>query len=113
MINNAAVALLTNDVRTKEGFEMNFGVNHLGHFLLTLLLVDKLKKSKSTARIITVAGTAYALMEMQYDDINFDHNFNGIKTYAHSKLCNVLFSYELSKRLRGTKIRTYVLHPGQ
>ena len=113
LINNAGVAMLKNDVRTNQGFEMNFGVNHLGHFLLTLLLLDKLKKSKSIARIINVTGAIYIISEIQFDDINFDHNYNSIKTYAHSKLCNVLFSYELSKRLRGTKIRTYVLHPGQ
>ena len=113
LINNAGVAMLKNDVRTKEGFEMDFGVNHLGHFLLTHLLLDKLKQSKSTARIITVTGAIYIISEIQFDDLNLDDNFNPLKAYAHSKLCNVLFTHELAKRLRDTNIRTYAVHPGE
>ena len=113
LINNAGVAMLKNDVRTNQGFEMNFGVNHLGHFLLTLLLLDKLNKSKSIARIINVTGAIYIISEIQFDDINFDKNFNPIKTYAHSKLCNVLFTHELAKRLGDTNIRVYAVHPGE
>ena len=113
LINNAGVAMLKNDVRTNEGFEMSFGVNHLGHFLLTLLLLDKLKQSKSIARIINVTGAIYIISEIQFDDINFDKSFNPIKTYAHSKLCNVLFTHELAKRLRDTNIRVYAVHPGE
>ena len=100
------------ETRTKEGFEMHFGVNHLGHFLLTMLLLDKLKQAKSIARIINVSSSLYFAGTIQFDDINMDHNFDKTRAYGQSKLANILFTRELAKRTKGTNIRAYSLHPG-
>uniref|UniRef100_A0A665U7J7 Dehydrogenase/reductase (SDR family) member 13a, tandem duplicate 1 n=1 Tax=Echeneis naucrates TaxID=173247 RepID=A0A665U7J7_ECHNA len=92
LINNAG---LMNGGKTEEGFGMIFGVNHLGHFLLTVLLLDRLKASRPS-RVVNVASEAYKFG----------------KSYCHSKLCNILFTYELAKRLQGTDVTCYSLHPG-
>ena len=93
---------------------MIFGVNYLGHFLLTLLLLDKLKQSKSsTARIINVTSLLYALSAIQFDDINLVKNFNPFKAYGQSKLAFNLFTRELAKRLHGSHVRVYCVHPGE
>ena len=112
LINNAGVMLAPKDKRTKEGFEMHIGVNHLGHFLLTMLLLDKLKQAKSIARIINVSSTLYFAGTIQFDDINMEHNFDKNRAYGQSKLANILFTRELAKRTKGTNIRVYSLHPG-
>ena len=112
LINNAGVMLAPQDKRTKEGFEMHIGVNHLGHFLLTMLLLDKLKQAKSIARIINVSSEMYWFGKIQFDDINMEHNFDKAKAYGQSKLANILFTRELAKRTKGTNIRVYSLHPG-
>ena len=112
LINNAGVMLAPQETRTKDGFEMHFGVNHLGHFLLTMLLLDKLKQAKSIARIINVSSAMYWFGTIQFDDINMEHNFDKAKAYGQSKLANILFTRELAKRTKGTNIRVYSLHPG-
>ena len=112
LINNAGVMLAPQETRTKEGFEMHFGVNHLGHFLLTMLLLGKLKQAKSIARIINVSSTMYWFGTIQFDDINMEHNFDKTRAYGQSKLANILFTRELAKRTKGTNIRAYSLHPG-
>jgi retinol dehydrogenase-12 len=98
---------------TKDGFELAFGVNHLGHFLLTQLLVDRIKAS-APARIVTVASKAhYRAPGIDWQAVREPtRTATGLKEYGISKLANVLFSAELGRRLNGTGITTYSLHPG-
>lgn len=110
LVNNAGIMMCPN-WRTKQGFEMQFGTNHLGHFLLTNLLLDLLKNAKSS-RIINISSRAHYDFGMNWDDINWEKSYNPIKAYAQSKLCNVLFTKELAKRLEGTGVVSFSLHPG-
>ena len=112
LVNNAGLAFTTPQ-KTQDGFEIQFGVNHLGHFLLTLLLLDKLKQSKSIARIINISSGMYSQGEINFDDINSEKNYDAMKAYAQSKLANILFTRELAKRMKGTNIRVYAVHPGK
>jgi len=111
LINNAGVAGLRG--LTQDGFEMTFGINHLGHFLLTQLLLDKLQTS-GPSRVVTVSSRAHK----RTAGINWNalrqptHSWTGINEYAVSKLANLLFSAELAKRVQGTSVSTYSLHPG-
>jgi NAD(P)-dependent dehydrogenase (short-subunit alcohol dehydrogenase family) len=111
LINNAGVA--GKRARTPSGFELAFGVNHLGHFLLTQLLLPQLRAAGS-ARVVTVASKAH------YEARGIDwvavtkktRTITGLAEYSVSKLANVSFSAELARRLAGTGITTYALHPG-
>ncbi|GFW11896.1 hypothetical protein TNCV_4529621 [Trichonephila clavipes] len=85
--------------KTVEGFEMQFGVNHLGHFLFTNLLLERIKAS-TPARIINVASIAHTLGKIHFSDIHLERRYNSIAAYCHSKLANVLFTRELSRRLK-------------
>jgi len=111
LVNNAGVAGIRG--LTKDGFEMTFGVNHLGHFLLTQLLLDKLKSS-GPSRVVTVSSRAHK----RAPGIDWDalcrptSTWTGIREYSVSKLANLLFSLELAKRVQGTSVSTYSLHPG-
>lgn len=115
LINNAGLAGAQGT--TKQGFETTFGVNHLGHFLLTMRLLDKLKATATSAqpaRIVNVASRAHT----RTDHINFEmlqkptNTTTGFPEYCVSKLANVLFNVELAKRLEEANIQTYALHPG-
>jgi NAD(P)-dependent dehydrogenase (short-subunit alcohol dehydrogenase family) len=110
LINNAGV-ILPKRHETKDGFELQFGVNHLGHFLLTNLLLDLLVSS-APSRIINVASGAHKVGKIHFQDINLKNNFNLIRAYSQAKLANVLFTYELSERLKGTGVTANCLHPG-
>jgi len=111
LINNAGVAGARG--LTASGFEWAFGVNHMGHFLLTHLLLDRLQQS-APARVVTVASRAHR----RVDGIDCDalrkptRTMLAIKEYGASKLANILFSAELGRRLSGTGVSTYSLHPG-
>ncbi|CAG9808984.1 unnamed protein product [Chironomus riparius] len=97
--------------RTTDGFELNFGVNHLGHFLLTNLLLDSLKAG-APSRIIIVSSALHKYANINRDDINCERDFPGtFKAYENSKLCNILFMRELSKRLEGTGVVCNALSP--
>lgn len=96
---------------TKDGFEMQLGVNHMGHFLLTNLLLDTLKAS-APSRIVVVASVVYSLGVIRKNDLNSEKSYNKYKAYFQSKLANVLFVRELSKRLEGTGVTVNCLHPG-
>ena len=111
LINNAGVAGLRG--LTKDGFEMTFGINHLGHFLLTQLLLEKLQAS-GPSRIVTVSSRAHKrTAAIEWDALRRPtRSWTGINEYAVSKLANLLFSAELAKRLQGTSVSTYSLHPG-
>ncbi|XP_062869756.1 dehydrogenase/reductase SDR family member 13 [Trichomycterus rosablanca] len=115
LINNAG---LVTQGKTEEGFGMIFGVNHIGHFLLTMLLLDRLKEC-GPSRVVTVASRAYEIGNIDFDCINThkdlrlgNSSIDLLRIYSHSKLCNVLFTHELAKRLEGTKVTCYSLHPG-
>ncbi|XP_035215987.1 retinol dehydrogenase 12-like isoform X2 [Stegodyphus dumicola] len=110
LINNAGIAGCPKS-KTEDGFEMQFGVNHLGHFLLTNLLLERIKVS-SPARIVNVSSLAHIFGKINFNDINLDHGYHPLLAYARSKLANILFTRELAKRLKGTGINTYCLHPG-
>ncbi|XP_038607598.1 retinol dehydrogenase 13 isoform X1 [Tachyglossus aculeatus] len=111
LINNAAV-MRCPYWKTEDGFEMQFGVNHLGHFLLTNLLLEKMKASES-ARIINVSSLAHVAGTVDFDDLNWEKKkFNTKAAYCQSKLANVLFSRELARRLEGTGVTANSLHPG-
>ena len=110
LINNAGI--IANDRKlTKDGFEMTFGVNHLGHFLLTNLLMDVLKAS-APSRIINVSSLVHAWGKIDKYDLQGEKKYSQRTAYSQSKLANVLFTRELSKRLNGTKVVANSLHPG-
>jgi retinol dehydrogenase-12 len=110
LVNNAGV--LSPLVRTADGLESNIGVNHIGHFLLTNLLLDLLKAS-APSRIIVVSSTLHKIGSINKDDFNSEKSFAGTWTgYGNSKLCNMLFMRELSKSLDGTGVTVNALCPG-
>ena len=111
LINNAGLAGQRG--LTKDNFELTFGVNHLGPYLFTSLLVDRLKASKP-ARIVNVASEAhYRTRAIDWDKLGKPtRTITGLEEYGVSKLCNVLFTKELAKRLEGSGVTTYSLHPG-
>jgi len=111
LVNNAGVG--GGRGLTKQGFEHMFGVNHLGHFLLTQLLLDRLVSS-GPSRVVTVASDAhYSARGIDWDAVQRPaRGITGLGEYAVSKLCNVLFSQELARRTAGTGVTTYALHPG-
>ena len=111
LINNAGVAGLRG--LTQDGFEMTFGINHLGHFLLTQLLLPNLQSS-GPSRVVTVSSRAHKRTAgIDWDALRRPtSSWTGINEYAVSKLANLLFSAELAKRVQGTSVSTYSLHPG-
>jgi NAD(P)-dependent dehydrogenase (short-subunit alcohol dehydrogenase family) len=110
LINNAGI-FTEKRMETADGFEYQFGVNHLGHFLLTHLLLGLLKKS-SPSRIINVASIAHIGGLINFDDLQLQRKYSAWKSYAQSKLANVLFTYELAHQLAGTGVTVNCLHPG-
>jgi len=114
LLNNAGV-MACPEMRTAEGFEMQIGTNHFGHFYLTNLLLPLLRKAgkDSVARVVNVSSLAHTGGNIQWDDINFNKTkYSPGKAYNQSKLANVLFSNELADRERDNGIHTYSLHPG-
>ncbi|XP_011404099.1 PREDICTED: retinol dehydrogenase 12-like [Amphimedon queenslandica] len=110
LINNAGVMLCPYYL-TKDGFELQFGTNHLGHFLLTNLLLDRIKES-APSRIVTVSSDGHYYGSLDFDDMMWSRSYKSFGSYTRSKLANVMFSRELAKRLEGTGVSTYSLHPG-
>jgi NAD(P)-dependent dehydrogenase (short-subunit alcohol dehydrogenase family) len=109
LINNAGVYMKHKEL-SKDGFEMTFAVNYLAHFYLTHLLIDLIQKPDHS-RIINVASMAHA-HEIDFDNLNAEKFFDGYTAYSLSKLSNILFTYELSRRLEKTGITVNCLHPG-
>jgi len=113
IINNAGVFVFQRTL-TEDGQELQFQTNHLGHFLLTNLLMDKLKASKKGARIINVASVAHRVVfSFPWSDVTMaDSWYNGAHVYGVTKLSNVWFTTELARRLKGTGVQAFSLHPG-
>lgn len=111
LINNAGI--VTRERReTEDGLEMQFAVNHLAYFLLTNLLLDVLKAS-APARIVNVSSQTHAWAEIDFDDLQHEQGaYRPNRVYAETKLMNVLFTYELARRLEGTGVTANCLHPG-
>lgn len=110
LVNNAGLMMWKRET-TKDGIEMQFGVNHLGPFLLTNLLLDVLKAS-APSRIVNVASTVHSNGKINFDDIQSEKKYWGFGAYCQSKLANVLFTYELARKLDGTGVTANCLHPG-
>jgi NAD(P)-dependent dehydrogenase (short-subunit alcohol dehydrogenase family) len=110
LINNAGVVSVKREL-TADGYEQDLGVNHLGHFLLTHLLLDRLKSAEQ-GRIVVVASGAYKIGKLYLDDHTLSRGFNPAKAYARSKLANILFTRELAARLLGTSVTVNCVHPG-
>lgn len=112
LINNAGL-MIPPLMRTEEGFESQFGVNHLGHFLLTNLLFDKLDVTEG-ARVVSLSSIAHKDGRMQFDDPNWEKSYSRGKAYGQSKVACLIFAYELQRRLNdaGSSVMSVAAHPG-
>lgn len=110
LINNAGVYFHEREL-SADGFELTFAVNHLAHFYLTNLLLPILKNT-SAPRVVTVSSVAHSRAKFDIDDLNAEKFFSGYNAYAVSKLCNVLFAYELAEREKNFGLLSNALHPG-
>lgn len=110
LINNAGV-MMCPYTKTVDGFEMHIGVNHLGHFLLTYLLIGLLKRS-APARVVVVSSLAHNFGWIRFHDLHSQGSYNSGLAYCQSKLANVLFARELARRLQGTNVTVNSVHPG-
>ena len=111
LINNAGV-MFTPFEHTAEGFELQFGTNHVGHFLLTNMLMPALL-ADPPARIVNLSSGGHAMSDIHWDDPNFEQrDYDKFESYGQSKTANILFSVELDRRLAGRGVRSYAVHPG-
>ncbi|MEF1277592.1 SDR family oxidoreductase [Vibrio fortis] len=114
LICNGAIAQVAKQQLTVDGFESQLGVNHYGHFLLCGLLYPRIEASNG--RIVVVGSTAYKMgkKRIQFEDVNFDSRYTAWDSYAQSKLAQVMFAYELQRRIQslGKSVQVHVCHPG-
>lgn len=110
LVNNAGVFMPKHQL-TEDGYEATFAINHLAYFLLTHLLLDVLK-STPHSRIVNVSSNAHQSAKIKFDALEKVGSYNGYVAYGQSKLANVLFTYELARKLEGTGVTTNALHPG-
>ncbi|XP_056306512.1 retinol dehydrogenase 12 [Danio aesculapii] len=110
LINNAGVAICPYST-TADGFETQFGVNHLGHFFLTFLLMDLLKHS-APSTVINVSSLVHPMGKIHFEDLNSEKNYHPVKAYVQSKLANILFTRELASRVEELGVRVYAVDPG-
>ncbi len=114
LINNAGVMWTPKQV-TQDGFEMQFGTNHLGHFALTGLVLDRMLPVRGS-RVVTVSSSGHRLLaSIHFDDLHWEHRYDRVAAYGQSKLANLLFTYELQRRLaarRDAKTIALAAHPG-
>ena len=110
LVNNAGAIMLSRQ-QSVDGIEMTFALNHLSYFLLTNLLLDVLVAS-APARIVNVSSSSHRRTRLNFDNLQLHRRYGGYRAYAKSKLANVLFSYELARRLEGSGVTVNALHPG-
>jgi NAD(P)-dependent dehydrogenase (short-subunit alcohol dehydrogenase family) len=112
LINNAGV-MMPPYGRTEDGFELQIGTNHLGHFALTGLVLDRLL-TVAGSRVVTVSSNGHRMGRINFDDLNFEHGYRRPRAYGQSKLANLMFTYELQRRLAAAGAPTIALaaHPG-
>lgn len=112
LVNNAGI-LGRRRAETKQGFEMTFGVNYLGAFLLTMLLLPLLEKSEQ-GRVVMMTSVAHGWGDVRFDDLNYTRGYNRFAAYGHSKLCCLLFTRSLAEKLRarGSRVTVNAVHPG-
>jgi NAD(P)-dependent dehydrogenase (short-subunit alcohol dehydrogenase family) len=110
LLNNAGVFNLRYTT-TPDGIETTFAVNHLAYFMLTLLLREALAAA-GAARVVNVASDAHRWGRLDFDDLGHARRYRAMRVYGQSKLCNILFTYELARRLAGSGITANCLHPG-
>jgi NAD(P)-dependent dehydrogenase (short-subunit alcohol dehydrogenase family) len=112
LINNAGV-MFTPKSTTKDGFELQFGTNHLGHFAFTGLLLDRVLAAPGS-RVVTVSsvGHRFARNGINFDDLQWEEDYSRVGAYGQAKLANLLFTYELQRRLQGTNTIAAAAHPG-
>ena len=110
LMNNAGAVFSDRRV-TAEGLERTFALNHMSYFLLTARLLDRLKAAPA-ARIVSTASHAHRGATLDFDDLQGEKHFNGLRAYQRSKLANILFTRELARRLVGTGVTANCLHPG-
>ncbi len=111
LINNAGV-MMTPKSTTKDGFELQFGTNHLGHFAFTGLLLDRVLAAPGS-RVVTVSSTGHRFVRgIRFDDLQWERDYNRVRAYGQSKLANLMFTYELQRRLKGTDTIAVAAHPG-
>ena len=110
LINNAGAIFSRREV-TEDGLELTFATNHLSYFVLTQSLRDKLVAS-APARVISTSSHAHKGAKLNFDDLQLEKGYSGFKAYGRSKLCNILFTRELARRLEGTGVTANCLHPG-
>lgn len=110
LINNAGIYQCPY-TKTEDGFEMQFGVNHLGHFLLTHLLLDLLKRS-APSRVVVVSSKLYKSGHINFEDLHSEQSYDKASAYSRSKLANLLFTCELARRLEGSGVTVNALTPG-
>lgn len=111
LVNNAG-AIFNQRTLTPDGIEKTFALNHIGYFLLTILLLDALKAS-APARIVNVSSRWHEKVNgLDFDNLQGEKRYSGEEAYARSKLCNVLFTYELARRLQNSGVTANALHPG-
>ena len=114
LINNAGVMYVASRETTKDGFEMHFGTNHLGHFALTGLLLDNILPVEGS-RVVTVSSVGHRILaRIHFEDPQFERKYNRVEAYGQSKLSNLLFTYDLQRRLTAKGAPTVALaaHPG-
>ncbi|WP_127533804.1 SDR family oxidoreductase [Paenibacillus kobensis] len=111
LVNNAGI-MMDEWTPTADGLETIMGVNHFGTFLLTGLLLDQLKASSGRSRIVTVSSMAHRMYKLNVDKLNEQRRYMPNRAYGLSKLANILFTYELARRLNGTDVTANCLHPG-
>jgi NAD(P)-dependent dehydrogenase (short-subunit alcohol dehydrogenase family) len=110
LINNAG-AIFSKRYTTVDGFEMTFAINHLAPFLLTHELLDTLKEI-APSRIVNVSSGAHSFGKIDFDNLQSERRFGSLRSYSSAKLMNIMFTYELARRLEGTGVTANVLHPG-
>ena len=110
LVNNAGAMHTTRQV-SADGIELTWAVNHLAPFLLTKLLLDRLKAS-APSRVITTASDAHLGATIPFDDLNAERSYRGFSRYKETKLANILFTGELARRLKGSNVTAHSFHPG-